>query len=338
MIEVLLTSPGTIFGDLLSAISSRGLEAGAVPSSSPAGPPTGPAGPEAVPARLSAPQGRWWDSTTSAIYGLSSAVSFATAALTSSLANRLRERLSSDGSIEYAETWKRKVTPSGLPYWAHIAQARRIPVKDCIGWRSPGAGNWRGTCSDSLDARMSSGHAQNLQDLVLLAVLPWPKSPMAGDTEGGIMEIRPGTTGKYKLRDYAMVSAYQSPRANDCLKRGALTPDIRHGLPGQAALIPWQTVTVNDSKNAAGPSQWRRRTGDRIRSLALNCEVLQVFLGADPASSSAPTEAFGGYRLNPYFSAWLMGFPRAWTECGLRAYRKQKASRSPAKRKAAPCS
>ena len=185
---------------------------------------------------------------------------------------------------------------------------------------------------------MGSDHAQNLQDLVLLVVLPWPKSPMAGGAEGGIMEIRPGTTGKYKLRDYAMVAAYQSPRASDWNKRGELSPDIRHGLPGQSALIPWQTVTVNDSKNAAGPSQWVRKTGDRIRSLALNCEVVKVFLGTAPASSSAPTEAFGGYRLNPYFSAWLMGFPQEWTEAGLRAYRKSRASRSPAGRKAAPCS
>ena len=338
MIEVLLTLPGMIFGDLLSAISSPGSAAGAGLLTSPAGLPTGPAGQEAVPARPSAPQGRWRDSTTRAISGLSSPASSATAALTSSLASRLRARLNSDGSIEYAETWKRKVTPSGLPFWAHIAQARRIPVKDCIGWRSLGAGNWRGTCSDSLDSRMASGHAQNLQDLVLLVVLPWPKSPMAGDAEGGIMEIQPGTTGKYKLRDYAMVAAYQSPRSNDAFKRGMISPDPHAGLPGQAALIPRQTVTVNDSKNAAGPSQWRRRTGDRIRSLALNCEVLQVFLGEDRDSSSAPTGAFGGYRLNPYFSAWLMGFPRAWTECGLRAYRKRKASRSPAKRKAEPCS
>ncbi len=333
MIEVLLTLPGTIFGDTFNAIFSPGSEGGAVPCRWPVGRTTSPAGPAPVPARLSAPPANAKASPTNAISGPSSTVSFATAALTSCLANRLKTRLSSDGSIEYAETWKRKVTPSGLPYWAHIAQARRIPVKDCIGWLSPVAES-----RSRLGALKNLDRARNLQDHQQNEVLLWPKSPMAGDAEGGIMEIRPGTTGKYKLRDYAMVAAYQSPRANDASKRGMIAPDLHAGLPGQSALIPWQTVTVNDSKNAAGPAQWVRRTGDRIRSLALNCEVVQVFLGTAPDSSSAPTEAFGGYRLNPYFSARLMGFPREWTEAGLRAYRKSKASRSPARRRAVPCS
>jgi hypothetical protein len=28
--------------------------------------------------------------------------------------------------------------------------------------------------------------------------------------------------------------------------------------------------------------------------------------------SNAETESTAGYRLNPYFSAWLMGFPSSW--------------------------
>ena len=46
-------------------------------------------------------------------------------ALTLSLANRLRERLGSDGSIEYSQTWRMKVTPAGRRYWAHTASGRR---------------------------------------------------------------------------------------------------------------------------------------------------------------------------------------------------------------------
>jgi hypothetical protein len=120
---------------------------------------------------------------------------------------------------------------------------------------------------------------------------------------GGTMEIRPGTTGKYKLRDYA------------------------------ATAIGWSSPTVNSAKNNASQSQMKRN------SLALDCQaVLTVFLGSDTNSSTAKTERFGGYRLNPYFSAWLMGFPKKWTEAGMAAFQKLTASRSRSKKKVARCS
>jgi hypothetical protein len=134
-------------------------------------------------------------------------------------------------------------------------------------------------------------------------VMPWPKTPMAGDAEGGTMEIRPGTTGKYKLRDYA------------------------------ATAIGWSSPTVNSAKNNASQSQMKRN------SLALDCQaVLTVFLGSDTNSSTAKTERFGGYRLNPYFSAWLMGFPKEWTEAGMEAFQKLTVSRSRSKKRVARCS
>jgi hypothetical protein len=129
-------------------------------------------------------------------------------------------------------------------------------------------------------------------------IMPWPKTPMAGDAEGGTMEIRPGTTGKYN----------------------------------------WQTVTTNDAKNNAAPIQWARLSHGKLRSLALNCEVCLVLLGSDTNSSTAKTERFGGYRLNPYFSAWLMGFPKKWTEAGMAAFQKLTASRSRGIEKVARCS
>lgn len=54
--------------------------------------------------------------------------------LTSSLVNRLQVRLARVGSILYKQTWKRKVTPLGIVYWAHIASV--LPTGDSVftGW------------------------------------------------------------------------------------------------------------------------------------------------------------------------------------------------------------
>ncbi|MBS1371466.1 MAG: DNA cytosine methyltransferase [Lentisphaeria bacterium] len=59
--------------------------------------------------------------------------------------------------------------------------------------------------------------------------------------------------------------------------------------------------------------------------------------GPGSGSRTAGTGKCGGFRLNPCFSAWLMGFPKEWTEAGLAAFRKRAASRSRRGKKAAPC-
>src|SRR5262245_25092958 len=100
-----------------SATSSPESQAGPSRSVSPAGPTTdlfglavAHANPSAAPADKAA-------ALTTGISGLHGFGSSASVALTQSLANRLRDRLGSDGSIEYSQTWKRKVTPAGRRYW-----------------------------------------------------------------------------------------------------------------------------------------------------------------------------------------------------------------------------
>lgn len=63
-------------------------------------------------------------------------------------------------------------------------------------------------------------HTPSLGVQVALALL---KTPSASDPEGGVMEIRPGTTGKYKLRD-------QIPHA---------TGGAKAGLRLQPAFVEW---------------------------------------------------------------------------------------------------
>lgn len=41
---------------------------------------------------------------------------------------------------------------------------------------------------------------------------------------------------------------------------------------------------------------------------------------------------------DPNAAAWLMGFPKEWTDAGRRAFQKLAASRSQGKKKVVPCS
>lgn len=238
---------------------------GASRSGLPDGPTTARSGPEAAPASVSAPLESNADLPTSATCGPCSPISSASAALNASLANRLKTRFATVGSIEYTQTWKEKVTPSGRMYWAHTASERRIGDTASIG-----------------------------------EPYPWPTT--------------------------------QANNTNDAEKRGELANDPRNGLPMVAQICAWPTATSRDWKDCA-----------EVPNVPLNAllgrMVWQVFLpGQTGAESTAATGKLDGYRLNPYFSGWLMGFPKAWTEAGLRASRKTAASRSPRKKKGAQCS
>lgn len=127
-----------------NAISSLASEAGASPCNSPDGLQIAPCGPEAAPASHSQQQEKGLEQQTSGISGPSSLNSSASAALSMSLGSRLQARLGTGGLMEYRQTWKQKVTPAGRPYWAHTALAHRTSGRDCIGWPTPNARDWKG--------------------------------------------------------------------------------------------------------------------------------------------------------------------------------------------------
>lgn len=62
--------------------------------------------------------------------------------------------------------------------------------------------------------------------------------------------------------------------------------------------------------------------GGDLQSAAL------LFGTGQPSGTSAQTGRPGGFRLNPFFAGWMMGYPREWTFSGLRA-----VTRSPGKSK-----
>lgn len=142
----------------------------------------------------------------------------------------------------------------------------------------------------------------------------WDKTPQASDAEGGVMEIRPGTTGKYKLRDYAILAGWPTSRGqhgcgpSDVVSRG-LTPE------GAARLTGWPTTTTRDCKDK-GLDAPNRTGGPSLPGL-----ITELFL--------VPTGNIAGVRgtrpcLNPFFSLWLMGFPLSWAIAGMRIPKKSK--------------
>jgi hypothetical protein len=122
-----------------SAIFSQGSVSGHGHSDKRGGRTKGRCGQALAHANLLVRQESERDSQTIATSGPNFSVSSVSAALTQSLANRLRQRTDSFGSTLYALTWKERVTPRGRSVPALVASVRRTSDNDCTGWPTPTA-------------------------------------------------------------------------------------------------------------------------------------------------------------------------------------------------------
>ena len=106
------------------------------------------------------------------------------------------------------------------------------------------------------------------------------------------MEIRPGTAGKYKLRD-------------------------------EVHLASWPTTSTRDHKGGY--------VGGRMRDGKISTDTLdvtaQLAFGQPPIGSTAKTEKPA--QLNPAHSRWLMGLPPEWDVCAPTATPSSRKSRKP---------
>lgn len=155
----------------------------------------------------SAPQGSNSDSLMSDTLPRCSSISLASAALQSSLGNKLRQQLENRGCAIYKLTWKEKTTPSGLPYSQLVASAHRTNETDYSSgqsyWYTPTTNifpqpdttrglqtlagqakhltNWPSPCAqngtvngykdpEKVIKRKEAGRQQNLQDVVILTL------------------------------------------------------------------------------------------------------------------------------------------------------------------------
>ncbi len=308
--------------DLPNATFSPESADGALPCSGQAGQQTDPFG--QARARVShfpARDGRK-ASKTPAISGPCSPASSRSAALQSSLESRLTQLLDTAGSMEYALTWKPKVTRLGRQYCQLAASVRPIAETDSGGpacWPTNTANNATGSthCFDR-----NGGKILKMPGVV--HVSPWP-TPSAQGSAGETSEdlVRVGS----KWMNAKTGRVLQEAENPDGSKRIRLDQ-----LPRQCALGPWSTPRVVESAES-----WETKSARTARHVAAGntkgCGGMNNHQQA-MLLSIAPTESTAGCQLNPYFSAWMMGYPLIWTECAIRAMaihsQKRKPSRSAA--------
>jgi len=134
-----------ILPDTCSAISSPALAAGAAPCALPDGPTTDLFGRAVAPASPSAPLARKKAPLMIDTSGLSGSISSASAALESSLVSKLKQRLTTDGSILFNRIWKVKATPAGRQVYRLRASGRRTLDNDCGSWPTTLTADGRGS-------------------------------------------------------------------------------------------------------------------------------------------------------------------------------------------------
>lgn len=337
--------------DFSDAIFSQESESGITLSTEPDGLTIDESGQEVALANLSPRQAKAAGLMTSGTYGRRGSISSMSDDLTQSLANRLRQRTDLLGSTLFRLTWKASATPSHRLIFRLRASGHRTSGKDCFGWPTPTAVNREDDIEKRTERGKKFGVGPALTLNMAVNLTHWEVTPSASDGEGGVMEIRPETSGKHKLRDLAHLAApWITPQTHDVTTRGNTEADHHyspHDLLNQAELASWPTPCQQDGPKG-GPNQGTDRlpgaaslsgwatpqTADtgcsetaRQGSDNLSVQVSLTASGTMPNGSTAPTKSTG--QLNPAFSRWLMGLPDVWGSCGDLAMRSTGRLRKP---------
>lgn len=274
--------------DSPSAISSLASADGPKHCDSQDGQRTDQCGPAVAPAKASPAPAKDKARQTRDTYGHISIGSSASVALSSFLANRLKQQLPTDGSMEYRQTWKKKITPLGRSYWAHTASALRTGDKDSTG-------------------------------------APWPTPRVSQIAMEGSNPDRAGN-GKCRLEDDVYLAAWPTPMAEDSEQTGAhrRNPDTLNS----AAKATWATPSSRDWKDTPGMAETGTNPDgtDRTRLDQLPRQA-HLTSGPTPSGTTAETGKPAAFLLNPRFSLWLQGYRDEWFSSAARAIASSHKSR-----------
>ena len=266
------------------------------------GPTTAPSGPDPALASLSAAQASEKGLLTSGTFGHTGSTLSRSAALATSLENRLRQKTDGLGSTLYNLTWKHWDLPSGRQICALRASVRRTSVKGSgsllNGWPTPAARDHKDT----------------------------------GDLSNSMIR-KDGKVRDDTVPRQAFMVGWGTPTTQDAA-RGAKDPrpwDKGVPLSQQMALSGWPTPNTNNTKGAyQDPNKvLARRAAGRQSNLQDYARITQPIRltasGETLIGSDAEMESSG--QLNPAHSRWLMGLPPEWDDCAVTAMQSLPRSR-----------
>lgn len=233
-----------------NATSSPASEDGPWPSNSPDGPLTVLSGPEAALANLSASQAKEQGLLTSGTYGHIGSILYGQSDLRQCLVSRLKQQLTTGGSILFKTTWKEKVTPSLRSVSLLRASGHRISDSGCGLWPTP---------LTVPDSEASHGQLSGSFRKALAKCMPasWPTTTANDSNRSPAKDFAP--TPNMTLNHTAALAGWVTTTTRDWKDSPGMAmngPDGRSRLdqlPRQAQLMGFgQTPTGSPAATASG--------------------------------------------------------------------------------------
>jgi hypothetical protein len=298
-----------------SVTFSLELQSGRTRFAAPAGPTTGLSGPVVARASLSPRQAQALGLMTSDTSGHTSIGSSRSAALQTSLENKLRARTQNLGSTLYKLTWKSWATPSGPSRFRLRASVPRTSGTDFSGWATPTARDWK-----------DGEECQNVPINALLGRMVWLAgwgTPTASEPGGTAEQYvsrsidSTGNTAPTMLTHQVQMAGW--PTATDSERRGTLDEAAPNKtLNHVAQMAGWPTPTAGSNDREAAPERamtMYREDGtkhqQRLQDFAAICSPARLTASGEMLTGSFAGMESGG-QLCPGHSRWLMGLPQAW--------------------------